>query len=154
MSPHHSDQMSQWSQVSRIALCMSKVKVSESVSEWVSESVSEWQGHLLSCSGQLKTTLYVECLRFVLSENQYSLPLCEKGGWDYHSKADTQKSDSCFMNTSRGNWEFFMAKKVCQPWTFQNWSRELKSLWRWRWILLGRNSPIVTPATLPDMWAR
>ena len=29
MSLHHSDQMSQWSQVSRIARCMSKVKVSE-----------------------------------------------------------------------------------------------------------------------------
>ena len=28
MSPHHSDQMSQWSQVSRIALCMAKVNVS------------------------------------------------------------------------------------------------------------------------------
>ena len=38
--------MSQWSQVSRIALCMAKVKVTE--------SVSQWQGHLLSCSGQLK----------------------------------------------------------------------------------------------------
>merc|ERR1712208_274771 len=34
MSPHHSDQMSQWSQVSSIALCMAKVKsVSDSVSE-------------------------------------------------------------------------------------------------------------------------
>ena len=32
MSLHHSDQMSQRLQVSRIALCMSKVKVSESVS--------------------------------------------------------------------------------------------------------------------------
>ena len=50
MSPHHSDQMPQWPQVSRIILCMAKVKVSE----WVSQSVSEWQGHLLSCSGQLK----------------------------------------------------------------------------------------------------
>ena len=53
MSPHHSDQMSQRSHVSRVALCKSKVKVlwvSESVSQWV----SEWQGHLLSCSGQLK----------------------------------------------------------------------------------------------------
>ena len=36
-SPHHSDQMSQRSQVSRVALCMSKVKV-----PWVSEWVSEW----------------------------------------------------------------------------------------------------------------
>ena len=27
MSPHHSDQMSQRSQVSRVVLCMSKVKV-------------------------------------------------------------------------------------------------------------------------------
>ena len=27
MSPHHSDQMSQWSQVSRIAFCMSISKV-------------------------------------------------------------------------------------------------------------------------------
>ena len=53
MSSHHSDQMSQRSQVSAVALCMSKVKVlgvSESVSQWV----SQWQGHLLSCSGQLK----------------------------------------------------------------------------------------------------
>ena len=50
MSSHHSEQMSQWSQVSRIALCMAKVKVSE----LVSYLVSEWQGHLLSCSGQLK----------------------------------------------------------------------------------------------------
>ena len=53
MSPHHSDQMPQWPQVSRIILCMAKVKVSE----WVSQSVSEWQGHLLSCSGQLKSLL-------------------------------------------------------------------------------------------------
>ena len=35
-----SDQMSQRSQVSRVALCMSKVKVSESVSQWVSEWVT------------------------------------------------------------------------------------------------------------------
>ena len=49
MFPHHSDQMFQRSQVSRVALCMSKVKVL-----WVTESVREWQGHLLSCSGQLK----------------------------------------------------------------------------------------------------
>ena len=40
MSPHHSDQMSQWSQVSRIALCMSKVKVSQSVTELVSDKVT------------------------------------------------------------------------------------------------------------------
>ena len=38
-------QKSVWSQVSRIALCMSKVKVL-----WL----SQWQDHLLSCSGQLK----------------------------------------------------------------------------------------------------
>ena len=38
MSSHHSEQMSQRSQVSRIALCMSKVKVL-SVSQWVSQSV-------------------------------------------------------------------------------------------------------------------
>ena len=38
--------MSQRSQVSWVALCMSKVKV---------PSVSEWQGHLLSCCGQLKS---------------------------------------------------------------------------------------------------
>ena len=53
MSPHHSDQISQRSQVSRVALCMSKIKVL-----WVSQSVSERQGHLLSCFGQLKTTPY------------------------------------------------------------------------------------------------
>ena len=50
MSPHHTDQMSQWSQVFRIALCITKVKVTELVTQWLSES----QGHLLSCSGQLK----------------------------------------------------------------------------------------------------
>ena len=52
MSPYFSDQMFQRSQVSRVALCMSKVKV-----PWVSESVSEWQGHLLSCCGQLNTDI-------------------------------------------------------------------------------------------------
>ena len=41
--------MSQRSQVSRITLCVSKVKV-PLVSEWV----SQWQGHPLSCFGQLK----------------------------------------------------------------------------------------------------
>ena len=46
---HHSDQMSQRSQVSRMALWCQKVKV-----PWLSESVSQWQGHLLSCSGVAK----------------------------------------------------------------------------------------------------
>ena len=46
MSPQHSDQMSQWQQVSWIALCMAEVNVSE--------LVSQSQGHLLSCSGKLK----------------------------------------------------------------------------------------------------
>ena len=44
MSPYHSDQMSQRLQVSRVALCISKVKVpsvSQSVSQSVSESVSD-----------------------------------------------------------------------------------------------------------------
>ena len=54
MFPHHSDQMSQRSQVSRVTLCMSISKV---LSEWVSESVIQWQGHLLSCSGQLKINI-------------------------------------------------------------------------------------------------
>ena len=48
-SKNLSDQMSQRSQVSRIALCMSKLKVL-----WVTDWVSEWQSHPLSCSGQLK----------------------------------------------------------------------------------------------------
>ena len=49
MFPHQSDQVSQRSHVFRVALCMSKVKV-----PWLTDSVSQWQGHLLSCSGQLK----------------------------------------------------------------------------------------------------
>ena len=89
MSSHHSEQMSQRSQVSRIALrrCFQNVFVFvfvflsiflvrsclfitlikclkgrkslgslcnvKSKSEWL----SEWQGHLLSCSGQLKTSM-------------------------------------------------------------------------------------------------
>ena len=40
MSSHHSEQMSQRSQVSRIALCMTKVKVNLSVSESVSQSIA------------------------------------------------------------------------------------------------------------------
>ena len=42
MSPHHSDQMSQWSQVSRIALCMAKVNVSKWISQSVSDKVTYW----------------------------------------------------------------------------------------------------------------
>ena len=43
MSPHNSDQMSQWLQVSWITLCMAKVKVivSEWVSQWVTRSPIE-----------------------------------------------------------------------------------------------------------------
>ena len=49
MSPHHSDQMSQRSQVSRVALFLSRSKVlSESVSDSVSDKVTY--------SGQLKMT--------------------------------------------------------------------------------------------------
>ena len=44
MFSHHADQMSQRSQVSRVALWMSSSKV-----------LTQWQGHLLSCSGQLKS---------------------------------------------------------------------------------------------------
>ena len=51
MSPHHSDQMSQRSQVSRVALCMSNVKVL-SVTQWLSDSVSD----KVTCSGQQKST--------------------------------------------------------------------------------------------------
>ena len=40
MSSHPSDQMSQWSQVSRIALCMAKVKVSDWLTERVTGSVT------------------------------------------------------------------------------------------------------------------
>ena len=50
MFPHQSDQVSQRSQVSRVPLCMSKVKV-----PWVTDWLSQWQGHPLSCSWQLKT---------------------------------------------------------------------------------------------------
>ena len=52
MSPHHSDQMSQRSQVSRAALCMSKSKVAQSVSQSVSDKVTYWAVRL--SSGQLK----------------------------------------------------------------------------------------------------
>ena len=52
MSPHHSDQISEKSEVNWIVFC---ITISKVLSEWVSEWVSEWQGHLLSCSGQLKT---------------------------------------------------------------------------------------------------
>ena len=41
MFPHHCDQMSQRSQVSRVALCKSKVKV-PLVSQWVSDKVTYW----------------------------------------------------------------------------------------------------------------
>ena len=54
MSPHHSDQMSEMYNAHKIVFWMSISKV---LSESVSESVSQWQGHLLSCSGQLKITI-------------------------------------------------------------------------------------------------
>ena len=58
MSPKLSDHILQRSQVFGVALCMSKVKV-PSVSQWVTQWMSEWQGHLLSCSGQLKTNMHL-----------------------------------------------------------------------------------------------
>ena len=72
MSPHHTDQMSQWLQVSRIALCMAKVNVSDgswrlSVGSWRSSAVPGGYlvlGVLLSCSGQLKIT----------NDNKFQMP--------------------------------------------------------------------------------
>ena len=56
MSPKLSDQMFQRSQVSGVALCMSKVKVRDSVSE----SVSEWQGHLLRFRSKFIQGVFVQ----------------------------------------------------------------------------------------------
>ena len=66
MSSHHSEQMSQRLKVSRIARCMSKVKVTD----WV----SQWQGHLLSCSGQLKINGWVRWLTNNWKGHQSILP--------------------------------------------------------------------------------
>ena len=67
MSPHLSDQMFQRSQVSRVALCMSKVKVL-SVSESVSESVTRF------AESQIWLTY---CLRNYSSvRTQFLGPLC------------------------------------------------------------------------------
>ena len=78
MFPHHSDQMSQRSQVSKGHSVMSKVKVSQ--------SVSQWQGHLLSCCGQLKTTLFVLSLSWrlncdvsVVTKSSLTQKLCRRG---------------------------------------------------------------------------
>ena len=71
MSPHHSDQMSQRSQVSWVNLWMSKVKV-PSVTEWV----TEWQGHLLSSSGQLNTN-FLNLITLLWSALLYELRLSE-----------------------------------------------------------------------------
>ena len=53
---HHSHQMSQRSQVSGVCLWMWSSKV-------LSQPVTEWQGHLLTCSGQLKIIIK---LHFIL----------------------------------------------------------------------------------------
>ena len=76
MSPCHSDQMSQRSQVSRVALCMSKVKVasvSESVSEWVTRSPIElfwtaknsWGGNASSYLSLQKNAISLLILRWI-----------------------------------------------------------------------------------------
>ena len=44
MSSHHSDQMSQTSQVSRVTLLLCFQKVSQSVSQWLSDKVTYWAG--------------------------------------------------------------------------------------------------------------
>ena len=79
MSPHNTDQMSQWSQVSRIALCMAKVKVTQ----WVTRSPIElswtakkrgqqvyrllflvWMCSALSSSNVLDLTIFSDCFFF------------------------------------------------------------------------------------------
>ena len=64
MFSHHSDQMSQRSQVSRVALCMSKVKVpfnSQWVSEWVSESVTRSPIELFWTAKKVVWDLFGQC---------------------------------------------------------------------------------------------
>ena len=43
------------------------------MSQWVSESVSQWQGHLLSCSGQLKRHLCLQLPSPNISSEAWSL---------------------------------------------------------------------------------
>ena len=63
--------MSQRSHVSRVALYVSKVKV-----PWVTQWLSEWQGHILSCSGQLK----IKCV-WGWCEELLAVMREQEGGW-------------------------------------------------------------------------
>ena len=82
--------MSQWWQVSRIALCMAKVKVTD----WVSQWVSEWQGHLLSCSGQLKMKMKFQYeLRGSLYERAVFVKLLSSSDKKYMKLQTTNKFD-------------------------------------------------------------
>ena len=84
MSPHHSDQMSQRSQVSRVALCMSKVKVlsvSESVTRspielfWTAKNVSNFQETVISLSLFLPPISLIWWQSFVTLEITLSVDL-------------------------------------------------------------------------------
>ena len=76
---------------------MSKVKV-----PWVSESVSQWQGHLLSCSGQLKITR--PQYRFLGLETN---SMYFSHGWDNMLFVSGVKSQNCgrvFFDTLYFRW--------------------------------------------------
>ena len=73
MSSHLSDQMSQWSQVSRVTLIV-RIK---SLTEWLSDRVSEWQGHLLSCQTLLWTAKKTRTMSMTNFIDQKLFAKCE-----------------------------------------------------------------------------
>ena len=117
MSPHHTDQMSQWSQVSRIALCMAKVKVTQLVSEWV----SEWQGHLLSCSGQLKKKINLKAVNACNDLLKFSGEILPKRGLKAHIFGYLLNFSSSLYDRHQFRWLWWLFYSV--------WYQPINALW-------------------------
>ena len=97
MSPHHTDQMSQWSQVFRIALCITKVKVTDWVSDWVSEWVTRSPIELFWTAKKEKF-----CRGERAISQQGPLPLPHSGSIAFCS--NTSFSVSYFISPSFQHW--------------------------------------------------
>ena len=106
-----------WTNVSKIASLLGHSVMSEVKVPSVSESVSQWQGHLLSCSGQLK---------------QYYIKMWPKFPTNAPLVSFSHKSGGYWMKNLNNELEndikyptfFFVKKKI----TIQVW----KVLWLWR----------------------
>ena len=115
-----SDQMSQRSQVSRVALLCQNMFQNQKVAHWVSDSVSQWQGHLLSCpqtlSGQQKICNGIIMMVILMTKMAKNIQVKIEWSLSISGQDGEDKDEDVIMALGKHDmWEKFQAGEPPAP---------------------------------------